>query len=67
MSHMRDIYLIAAFAFPLLANSAGAAPDATTPVASAPDDWTSWGYDQERTSWNRGGQVFPPKTSPASD
>lgn len=24
------------------------------PDAPASDDWTTWGYDQERTAWNRG-------------
>ena len=24
------------------------------PPTDAPRDWTSWGYDQERTAWNRG-------------
>ena len=24
------------------------------PAEAAPRDWTSWGYDQERTAWNRG-------------
>jgi outer membrane protein assembly factor BamB len=34
---------------------AGLAQNGSSPAAAqAPHDWTSWGYDQERTSWNRG-------------
>jgi outer membrane protein assembly factor BamB len=35
----------------------GDAPDPRAPeaaAASAADDWSTWGYDQERTGWNRG-------------
>lgn len=40
-----------AVGFPLAALSQNSSSPAATP---APRDWTSWGYDQERTSWNRG-------------
>jgi outer membrane protein assembly factor BamB len=39
--------LLGALSFP----PAGFAQSASSPT---PRDWTSWGYDQERTSWNRG-------------
>lgn len=47
----------------------GAAPQtaAATPVAmsgaSTPtyDDWPTWGYDQERTGWNRGETTISPR------
>jgi outer membrane protein assembly factor BamB len=49
----------------LLLPAAGSAQNAPTPAeaSSAPnmppgappaDDWTTWGYDQQRTGWNRG-------------
>ena len=40
---------LAVLFLPLL-SLAGAAQDAAKPAS----DWTSWGYDQERTGWNRG-------------
>jgi outer membrane protein assembly factor BamB len=41
-------------AFLPLTGAAQQATPAATPAGPAPHDWTSWGYDQERTSWNRG-------------
>ncbi len=38
-------------ALPLLAALALAAPASAQPPAA---DWPTWGYDQERTAWNRG-------------
>jgi len=42
----------------LLASTAlaaqGPAPRASSAVAAAADDWPTWGYDQERSGWNRG-------------
>ncbi|HEX3754035.1 MAG TPA: PQQ-binding-like beta-propeller repeat protein [Rhizomicrobium sp.] len=29
--------------------------------SSAPDDWTSWGYDQQRTGWNKGETILTPQ------
>ncbi|MES2292449.1 MAG: PQQ-binding-like beta-propeller repeat protein [Pseudomonadota bacterium] len=54
MAYARYFWLLG-FTLPLLIDTAGAAPDVSTPPSlSAPRDWTTWGYDQERTSWNRG-------------
>src|SRR5579883_2349350 len=57
--------LLAALALcaPLAANAQpAAAQQGAAPAASpAPDDWTSWGYDQERTSWNRGETILSKK------
>jgi outer membrane protein assembly factor BamB len=41
---------------PLVSFAQPAPTSATPSAASVPParDWTSWGYDQERTSWNRG-------------
>ena len=45
----------------LLATGVATAPQraATTPVATAaPNEWLTWGYDQERTLWNRAETVL---------
>jgi outer membrane protein assembly factor BamB len=33
---------------------AQASPEATPPGATNANEWTTWGYDQERSGWNRG-------------
>src|SRR5579863_852263 len=47
---MSKIGIGSAILFLSLLPLAGFAQDATPPAR----DWTSWGYDQERTGWNRG-------------
>jgi outer membrane protein assembly factor BamB len=37
-----------------LAQGAAAPQAATPPGATTANEWTTWGYDQERTGWNRG-------------
>lgn len=48
--------LVAACVLSLTATAAlaQAAPEATPPGATTADEWTTWGYDQERSGWNRG-------------
>jgi hypothetical protein len=51
------LYVLAsvmALGFPLVGLARSGSSPAATPAAPAARDWTSWGYDQERTSWNRG-------------
>lgn len=36
-----------------LASAQSTVASSSTPTA-APDDWVTWGYDQERTGWNKG-------------
>lgn len=43
-----------------------AAPPAAPPVPDVPPgpvghDWPTWGYDQERSAWNRGETTLTPK------
>ena len=43
-----------ALSVPLAGHAQSGSSPAATPATQAPSDWTTWGYDQERTSWNRG-------------
>jgi outer membrane protein assembly factor BamB len=39
------------------------APPAALAVAPAVPDWLTWGYDQQRSGWNRGETILSPKNA----
>ena len=51
--------LIAALAAPGAGQAQQAVPAAA--AAEAPNEWTTWGYDQERSAWNRGEKTLDKK------
>lgn len=55
MPGFRTVVLTSLALLPLAASAQQSpAPAATTQSGPAARDWTTWGYDQERTGWNRG-------------
>jgi outer membrane protein assembly factor BamB len=45
----------------LLFSHPSSAQSGAAPAAPAARDWLTWGYDQERTGWNRGETTLTPK------
>ena len=57
MVGFRIVVLTSFVLLPALVSAQPMPPPATAlsvQTGSAPRDWTTWGYDQERTGWNRG-------------
>jgi len=52
----RNLAFIPALLASILVTGPGSAQQSgpVTPAAAAPDEWTTWGYDAERSAWNRG-------------
>ena len=64
MVGLRLVVLASAALLPVLASAQqlpASPPASSTQTMPAARDWTTWGYDPERTGWNRGETTLTPK------
>jgi outer membrane protein assembly factor BamB len=48
------VLFLSVLLLPPASSAQNGAPAPSTAVVPPADDWTTWGYDQERSAWNRG-------------